>query len=182
MAYRDFTDNSGVEWKVWDTYPHSAANVRAGYAGGWLSFESSAERRRLQPVPAGWAQATEDELWEWLGRASVVRVLEVDRILEDLVPHPKRAAWAQARAETRAEDASRAAATAEEPVATEAATPEPAAGEAEDAEDSRARDFLHRTQAVVQKARHVIQLVNATLKGEEKPEEQKPAEEAETRD
>jgi len=171
MAYRDFADSAGVQWKVWDTYPHSAANVRPAYSAGWLSFESDVERRRLQPVPPGWAEATDDELWEWLARATVVRILELDRILEDLTPHPKRAAWAQARAETRAENESRDEAT-EVPAPPPVPTPVAVESSLDEDESSRTRDFLQRTQAVVQKARSVIQLVNSTLKGEEKSEEE----------
>ena len=69
MAYREFTDDGGNSWRVWDTYPGSAANVRPGFEGGWLGFECDLERRRLAPVPASWEDASVDELKEMLSRA-----------------------------------------------------------------------------------------------------------------
>jgi hypothetical protein len=69
MAYREFTDDAGTTWRAWDTYPGSAANVRPGYEGGWLGFESEGERRRLAPVPAAWADASDDELRAMLASA-----------------------------------------------------------------------------------------------------------------
>jgi hypothetical protein len=69
MAYREFTDGGGTQWRAWDTYPGSAANVRPGFEGGWLGFESGDERRRLAPVPASWEEASDDELREMLSRA-----------------------------------------------------------------------------------------------------------------
>jgi hypothetical protein len=40
------------------------------YAGGWLAFESSVERRRLAPIPPGWHDASDDELAEMCASAS----------------------------------------------------------------------------------------------------------------
>ncbi|HEX7241102.1 MAG TPA: hypothetical protein VF263_12590 [Longimicrobiaceae bacterium] len=85
MAYRDFLDHAGVTWKVWDTYPHSASNVRQSYARGWLSFQSEDERRRLQPVPEGWEGATDDEMQEWLEASQAIRPQD------PLPPRPERA-------------------------------------------------------------------------------------------
>jgi hypothetical protein len=36
--------------------------VLPGIQGGWLVFDSGAERRRLTPIPPGWETATEAEL------------------------------------------------------------------------------------------------------------------------
>lgn len=69
MAYREFNDSTGVLWRTWETRPHMAANVRSRFAGGWICFESERERRRLEPIPEGWLEATEDEMWEWLARS-----------------------------------------------------------------------------------------------------------------
>lgn len=69
MAYREFIDEGGTTWRAWDTYPVSAANVRPGYEGGWLGFESDGERRRLAPVPAAWEEASDSQLREMLTRA-----------------------------------------------------------------------------------------------------------------
>jgi hypothetical protein len=92
MAYREFTDDRGRDWKVWDVYPTLAerrrrsagpppgkrerrrsAEQRLGVhpdmAQGWLTFESrDGERRRLAPIPktgAGWSNATDQELKAW---------------------------------------------------------------------------------------------------------------------
>lgn len=73
MAYREFTDDGGNSWRVWDTYPGSAANVRPGFEGGWLGFECDLERRRLAPVPAAWEDASVDELKAMLSRAQPSR-------------------------------------------------------------------------------------------------------------
>jgi len=136
MAYREFTDRTGVSWRAWDTRPHSAANVRARYAGGWLSFESARERRRLHPVPAEWADAPEDELWEWLAAAEPVEPSADPRVplLDVGVPVPDRAAMTTGGAEPDAGHGSGAA-------------------------------LLESTRDTVLRARAVIQLVNVTITG-----------------
>lgn len=67
---REFTDKSGVAWRVWDVYP-TALNRRSSgsmpvvgearvssatpeFAEGWLCFESETDKRRLVPIPNGW--------------------------------------------------------------------------------------------------------------------------------
>ena len=62
MAYREFTDEGGRKWRVWDTYPQKPDFVSPGFEDGWLSFEAEGEKRRLAPVPAGWEDATEVHL------------------------------------------------------------------------------------------------------------------------
>lgn len=49
----------------------SQAWVLPGIQGGWLVFDSGAERRRLTPIPPGWETATEAEL-EQLCRLAMV--------------------------------------------------------------------------------------------------------------
>lgn len=61
MPIREFTDAGGVHWRAWATTP-TRGNVRPQYAGGWLAFESGAERRRLAPIPSGWTDADDDGL------------------------------------------------------------------------------------------------------------------------
>lgn len=72
MGYREFVDAEGRSWRAWETRPRTGANVRPSLVRGWLSFESEAGRRRLVPVPPGWAEGTEEELRQWLGRAREV--------------------------------------------------------------------------------------------------------------
>jgi hypothetical protein len=50
----------------------SAFSVPAGMAAGWLCFESSAEKRRLAPIPDGWDRLTDGELTELCQQAQIV--------------------------------------------------------------------------------------------------------------
>ena len=49
--------------------------VAPDLAAGWLTFECDAERRRLTPIPRGWADLADEEL---------------DRLREAAVPAPSR--------------------------------------------------------------------------------------------
>ena len=60
MSYRTFLDADGEEWQAWDVFP--STDVRRTLVGGWLTFQSSREKRRLAPVPLYWMSADEDEL------------------------------------------------------------------------------------------------------------------------
>jgi hypothetical protein len=66
MAYREFTDSSGVAWRVWSTVPIAGSRLRGGFDQGWLTFEStnSGETvlRRLVPIPRDWESVPEDRL------------------------------------------------------------------------------------------------------------------------
>ena len=67
MAYREFRDGAGTNWKVWDTYPQPAhRGVMAALKEGWLTFESGSERRRLVPAPVGWVEEPDERLEHWL--------------------------------------------------------------------------------------------------------------------
>lgn len=67
MAYREFTDDQGVLWTAWDTYPETSQRVGLGaFQEGWLTFQHAHERRRLIPVPEGWADAPERALCDWV--------------------------------------------------------------------------------------------------------------------
>ena len=98
MAYREFTDQWGTDWRAWDVQPTSVERrgvrapgegtpvikeerrnrensgelrlrMRPGWEGGWLSFESAAEKRRLVPIPKGWDEAPDAQLQAWLAEA-----------------------------------------------------------------------------------------------------------------
>jgi hypothetical protein len=100
MAHRQFTDPNGVEWTVYDVVPrpddrrqHDRRETTQGgddhddrraedrratvttrpsrLTRGWLCFESSGERRRLQPIPDNWHQSTDADLATLLDRARV---------------------------------------------------------------------------------------------------------------
>ena len=68
MPLREFRDSSGIEWKVWDTTPdrmHASPASERGLGdlrGGWITFSSILGRRRLAPVPTGWANLADREL------------------------------------------------------------------------------------------------------------------------
>ena len=73
LAYREFADDAGTVWRVWDTHPLAADTLRSvlpSYATGWLTFESSSERKRLAPIPPDWESASEELLIHWCARAS----------------------------------------------------------------------------------------------------------------
>ncbi len=61
MPMRDFTDATGVTWKVWSTVPLVAPSFGANVEG-WLTFESAESRRRLTPIPPGWETASDAQL------------------------------------------------------------------------------------------------------------------------
>ena len=44
-----------------------------GFSGGWLIFESGAERRRLSPIPTDWESAPPDQLSALCSRAVAPR-------------------------------------------------------------------------------------------------------------
>lgn len=60
MPVREFTDSSGVEWRVWDVtseqlHPVTRMEDLLELAHGWLAFESATEKRRLpSPYPREW--------------------------------------------------------------------------------------------------------------------------------
>lgn len=73
MASKDFTDASGMNWRVWNTVPISGAVINPGFEKGWLTFESdSGALRRLAPIPAGWEQLPAERMNDLLRRANEV--------------------------------------------------------------------------------------------------------------
>ena len=74
MPSKDFTDASGMRWRVWNTVPMSGAVINAaGFEKGWLTFESDAGAlRRLAPVPSGWEHLPTNRLLELLNAAKEV--------------------------------------------------------------------------------------------------------------
>jgi hypothetical protein len=95
MAHRAFRDADGRSWEVWDVQPSSVERraeraggkafvgrerrrrseprVRIGeeFRDGWLAFQSGRDRRRLAPVPTGWAGLRDDQLIELLARSTL---------------------------------------------------------------------------------------------------------------
>jgi hypothetical protein len=95
VAYREFRDSQGKSWEVWEVrpaaierrqdedrrrYPREFSDRRStiplrllgGLKEGWLTFQSGAERRRLSPIPEGWATLSDDTLRELAAKADAV--------------------------------------------------------------------------------------------------------------
>lgn len=78
MALREFRDAHGVDWQMWDIvaeemHPLTAREMFIGdYQEGWLVMESAAERRRIAPIPVGWAEWPDAALDDLVARANVV--------------------------------------------------------------------------------------------------------------
>ena len=73
MAIREFVDSKGVTWRVWRTMPRSGYVYSEQLRDGWLTFECNAQRKRLAPIPSGWAEATPERLDLMCRAAEAVR-------------------------------------------------------------------------------------------------------------
>jgi len=62
MAMREFQDQNGTRWTVWDTVPANTLGLTNKYRRGWLTFDSGTERCRLAPVPDDWADLPAERL------------------------------------------------------------------------------------------------------------------------
>jgi hypothetical protein len=94
-AVREFTDRTGVLWRVsiahdtttGTTEPRERrANVRSTARDAptakrlgtrplelpWLCFESKSERRRVSPAPSGWEELAEDELEDLMANSELM--------------------------------------------------------------------------------------------------------------
>ena len=73
-AHRVFDDARGVKWDVWAVYPGGRPSqlsaLRGPFQTGWLVFESSAEKRRLSPIPNDWSTMSAVELERLCQQAS----------------------------------------------------------------------------------------------------------------
>jgi len=80
MSVRTFQSPDGGLWSVWEVIPGRVSDFRSGrgshlprdLADGWLCFVCGAEKRRLAPLPCGWAQRPETDLWLWCRAAAPV--------------------------------------------------------------------------------------------------------------
>lgn len=81
MAVRSFNAPDGTSWQAWTVIPgehaewpaHARRHLPDTLAGGWLCFESAEEKRRLHPIPPGWENGNEGELWGFCEGANPVR-------------------------------------------------------------------------------------------------------------
>jgi hypothetical protein len=91
VSLREFLDDSGTRWEVWEVKPplierrvlaHAPVDIdrratprkRPPVADdlrfGWLVFQNDAVKRRLAPVPQAWEGLDDAGLRELLGRAT----------------------------------------------------------------------------------------------------------------
>lgn len=93
MAVREFSDDGGREWRVWEIRPETVHpvtkaedNLADSYLVGWIVFEAKdgTEKRRLCPAPRRWVNAPRFELCAMLDRAERVPPpkLEAERRLD----------------------------------------------------------------------------------------------------
>jgi hypothetical protein len=94
MAHREFQDERGYDWEVWDVIPERrdrrrgverrqharetfdrrkmkvlSAVITGDLAKGWLVFSSKFERRRFTPLPEHWTDAGLAQLRAWCAKA-----------------------------------------------------------------------------------------------------------------
>jgi hypothetical protein len=72
MSLREFADDRGLQWAVWDVIPSMSypqprttpTEHPASDGDGWLAFEclDTGERRRFVPAPRDWHLRTDAEL------------------------------------------------------------------------------------------------------------------------
>lgn len=82
MSLREFNDDAGREWRVWDVRTENihpatrAEDFMRDYIDGWLTFEAAdgESKCRLSPIPVKWQNAEREQLVVWLHRAEPVRV------------------------------------------------------------------------------------------------------------
>jgi hypothetical protein len=103
MAVRTFESPDGVVWSVWEVIPGRVSEFRSSFgshlprelADGWLCFDCGSEKRRLAPLPQGWAERPETDLWFWCRaavpvppRAGLPRFDEPDPPTRETAPSP----------------------------------------------------------------------------------------------
>lgn len=94
MAHREFQDDRGQLWEVWDVIPERrdrrsgldrrrharetfdrrkarvlSAVITGDLAKGWLVFSTPSERRRYAPLPPHWTNASDTQLRAWCNAA-----------------------------------------------------------------------------------------------------------------
>lgn len=87
---REYTDKTGVTWRVWDVYPSSRSGSTAStvseplapyptrhFTNGWLCFECRDEKRRLAPIPKDWEVCDCSRLEELCAKAGHISRADV---------------------------------------------------------------------------------------------------------
>ena len=79
MPHRDFRDDAGREWQIWDVIPAMHREpphdeLPARLRDGWLAFQCSGELRRLTPIPMNWPGLSDAELAQLVAEAEPIFV------------------------------------------------------------------------------------------------------------
>jgi len=73
---RTVADSAGTEWTIFEVKKSVAGDqwtyLPEQFGNGWLCFESSVAKRRLTPVPPGWADMSDKELLGLMKKAEPV--------------------------------------------------------------------------------------------------------------
>lgn len=73
MALREFRDEAGEDWTVYEVKPSASphgAGFMPGYAKGWLCFQTRHVKRRLLDFPDAWDQLEDQALAGLLEQAT----------------------------------------------------------------------------------------------------------------
>ncbi len=73
-GHREIEDQRGIRWIVFAIHPSSERGTQAlseRYRGGWLTFDSGAETRRVAPIPNNWEHMSDAELATLCGQGEV---------------------------------------------------------------------------------------------------------------
>ena len=79
MSAHDHTDppvlelRRGTDRRKNDGNGMRRVKLANGFSGGWLTFESGADRRRLSPIPPDWETAPDELLCDLCARATAPR-------------------------------------------------------------------------------------------------------------
>lgn len=94
MSHRVVVDGNGIAWDVWEVLPTTVEkrdadapgepppttgerrkmrsarmNVSPAMRSGWLAMKSPTVRRRIAPIPEGWAELSDQDLLALVDRA-----------------------------------------------------------------------------------------------------------------
>jgi hypothetical protein len=105
MALREFDDEAGTRWIVWDTIPASTIGLTEEYRRGWLTFDSGTDRCRLAPIPPDWTELPIERLLLLLQVARTAEPTDTAMTwLENERRHAERREAQRRQAERRHED------------------------------------------------------------------------------
>jgi len=104
MALREFDDEAGTRWIVWDTIPDSTIGLANEYRRGWLTFDNGTDRCRLAPIPPDWTDLPSDRLMLLLRVARTAEPTDTAMTWLENERHVERREAQRRQAERRHED------------------------------------------------------------------------------